>query len=285
MGIDAAGTVQLGSHTVHRLGFGAMRICGPDIWGPPADPAEARRVLRRVLELGLDLVDTADSYGPAISEELIAEAWWPYPKGLLVATKGGLHRKRADDWSRDARPAHLKSAVAGSLRRLKVDRITLYQLHAPDPNVPFEDSVGAIAEERAAGRIEHVGLSNVNVEQLAQARAIVPIVSVQNRYNLVDRTSEKVLRYCTEHGITFLPWRPLALGTFGAPGGSVARIADRHGATPSQVALAWLLARSPVMAPIPGTGRVDHLEENCAAADLALTDADVALLDRAGRAG
>src|SRR5688572_11709623 len=203
MGIDAAGTFQLGSRTVHRLGFGAMRICGPDIWGPPKDPAEARRVLRRVLELGIDLVDTADSYGPAVSEDLIAEVLSPYPPQLLIATKGGLLRKHADDWSRDARPDHLRAALTGTLRRLRIDRVTLYQLHAPDPNVPFEDSVGVLAEERAAGRIEHVGLSNVNVPQIVAARAIVPIVSVQNRYNLVDRTSEKVLQYCTEHGIGF----------------------------------------------------------------------------------
>jgi aryl-alcohol dehydrogenase-like predicted oxidoreductase len=230
-GIDAAGTFQLGSRKVHRLGFGAMRICGPDIWGPPKDPAEARRVLRRVVELGVDLIDTADSYGPHVSEELIAEVLSPYPSHLLVATKGGCSANTPTT----GRATHTRRTSA---RRSRHPETTAHRPgHAlPAPRArsegPFEDSVGVLAEERAAGRIEHVGLSNVNVPQIVAARAIVPIVSVQNRYNLVDRTSEKVLQYCTEHGIGFLPWRPLATGTFAAPGGSVARIAEGHGATP-----------------------------------------------------
>jgi aryl-alcohol dehydrogenase-like predicted oxidoreductase len=278
VGIEAAGAFPIGRHVVGRLGFGAMRLCGPGIWGPPNDAAEARRVLRRVVEHGITLIDTADSYGPAVSEELIAEVLHPYPANLVIATKGGLLRRGPDDWSRDARPEHLKQALRGSLKRLNVECITLYQLHAPDPKVPFEDSVGAIAEERLAGRIEHVGLSNVTVAQIEAARRIVPIVTVQNRYNLLDRGSENVLRWCTEHGIGFLPWRPLAVGVLA---GVVASIGERIGATPAQVALAWLLARSPVMLPIPGTGTVAHLDENCGAAGVVLSDRDLATLDRA----
>ncbi len=281
MGVAAAGAFPIGSHVVGRLGFGAMRITGPDIWGPPSDAEEARRVLHRVVDQGITLVDTADSYGPAVSEDLIAEVLYPYPTKLVIATKGGLLRRESADWSRDARPEHLKEALRGSLRRLRVDRITLYQLHAPDSKVPFEDSVGAIAEERLAGRIEHVGLSNVTVAQIEAAREIVPIVTVQNRYNLLDRSSESVLRYCTERGIGFMPWRPLAVGTLAAPDGIVAQIAENLVATPAQIALAWLLARSPVMMPIPGTSRVDHLDENCGAADVLLSSDEIGALDRA----
>jgi aryl-alcohol dehydrogenase-like predicted oxidoreductase len=279
--VAAAGAFPIGTHVVGRLGFGAMRICGPDIWGPPIDRAEARRVLSRVVEHGITLIDTADSYGPAVSEEMIAEVLYPYPAKMVIATKGGLLRREPADWSRDARPEHLRRALLGSLKRLRVERITLYQLHAPDSKVPFEDSVGALAEERAAGRIEHVGLSNVTVAQIEKAREIVPIATVQNRYNLLDRSSESVLRWCTQHGIGFMPWRPLAVGMLGEPSGTVARIAQNLGATPTQVALAWLLARSPVMLPIPGTSRTDHLDENCGAADLLLSPEELAELDRA----
>jgi len=281
MGVAAAGAFPIGTHVVGRLGFGAMRICGPDIWGPPADPAEARQVLQRVVEHGVTLIDTADSYGPAVSEDLLAEALFPYPTKLVIATKGGLLRREPADWSRDGRPEHLKRALQASLRRLRLERISLYQLHAPDSKVPFEDSVGAIAEERLAGRVEHVGLSNVTVAQIEAARAIVPIATVQNRYNLLDRSSESVLRWCTQHGIGFMPWRPLLVGALGEPGGVVHTIANNLGATPPQIALAWLLARSPVMLPIPGTSNLAHLDENCAAADVLLSADELAALDRA----
>ena len=261
-----------------RIGFGAMRICGPQILGWPADRENALRVLRRAVELGVNLIDTADSYGPEVSELLIAEALHPYPDGLAIATKGGLLRTDSGAWPRDARPEHLREACEGSLSRLRLDRIDLYQLHAPDPEVPFEESVGALARLREEGKIRHVGLSNVSVEQLHRAQAIVPIVSVQNRYSLADRSSEDVLEECERQSIAFFPWYPLAAGDLAQPGGAVGRVASARGAPPAQVALAWLLARSPVVVPIPGTASAAHLEENVAALDLELTPEELAAL-------
>jgi pyridoxine 4-dehydrogenase len=267
-----------GTLDVRRMGFGAMRITGPQILGWPDDRENALRVLRRAVELGVNLIDTADSYGPEVSELLIAEALQPYPDGLVIATKGGLRREGSGAWPRDGRPEHLREACEGSLRRLRLDRIDLYQLHAPDPNVPFEDSVGELARLREEGKIRHVGLSNVSVDQLNRAQELVPVVSVQNRYNLADRASEDVLEECDRQGIAFFPWYPLAVGDLAQPGGVVGRIASARGATPAQVALAWLLARSPVVVPIPGTASLRHLEENAAALDLELTDEELAEL-------
>jgi len=264
-----------GDLEVQRLGFGAMRITGKGIWGPPADPEEAKRLLRRVLELGIDLIDTADSYGPEVSENLIAEALHPYPDGLVIATKGGLRRTGPGEWPRDARPERLKECCEASLRRLKLDRIDLYQLHSPDPRVPYEDSVGALKELQDEGKIRHIGISNVSVEELEQARGLVNVVTVQNRYNLEDRDSEDVLEACEKLGIGFIPWFPLATGRLAEPGGPLDRIARERDATPGQIALAWLLARSPVMLPIPGTSSVEHLEENVAAATIELTQDEV----------
>jgi pyridoxine 4-dehydrogenase len=260
-----------GDLNVRRLGFGAMRITGDGIWGPPDDPEAARRLLRRVPELDINLIDTADSYGPEVSENLIAEALHPYPDGLVIATKGGLQRTGPGEWPRDARPEHLREACEASLRRLRVDRIDLYQLHAPDDNVPYEDSVGALKEMQDEGKIRHVGVSNVSVDQLEQARGIVEVVTVQNRYNLTDRSSEDVLEVCEEAGIGFIPWFPLAMGSLADEGGPLDELAARHGAAPSQVTLAWLLAHSPVMLPIPGTSSIEHLEENVAATQLSLS--------------
>jgi pyridoxine 4-dehydrogenase len=260
-----------GDLEVHRLGFGAMRITGEGIWGPPDDPEEAKRLLRRVPELGIDLIDTADSYGPEVSENLIAEALHPYPEGLVIATKGGLTRTGPGEWPRDARPERLKACCEASLRRLKLDRIDLYQLHSPDPRVPYEDSVGALKELQDEGKIRHVGISNVSLEELAQARGIVEVVTVQNRYNLTDRHSEDVLDACEQAGIGFIPWFPLATGRLAEPGGPLDEIAHAHDATPAQIALAWLLARSPVMLPIPGTSSIEHLEENVAATQIRLS--------------
>jgi aryl-alcohol dehydrogenase-like predicted oxidoreductase len=271
--------IRVGDLTVNRLGFGAMRICGPNVWGPPKDRDAAHRVLRRALELGVDFLDTADSYGPHVDEDLIAEALHPYPKGLVIATKGGLLRPRPGAWDRDGRPEHLKLALEGSLKRLKVERIDLYQLHAPDPKVPLEDSLGAIVDAQKAGKIRHIGVSNVNEDQLDQALAIAPVVSVQNRYGPGARASEDLVDRCELEGLAFLPWAPLDQGG-AAQNPALERIARDHGATPRQVALAWLLARSPVMLPIPGTGSVTHLEENIAARALALTPEDIAELNR-----
>jgi pyridoxine 4-dehydrogenase len=243
--------------------------------GPPDDPEEAKRLLRRVVELGIDLIDTADSYGPEVSENLIAEALHPYPDGLVIATKGGLRRTGRGEWPRDARPERLKECCEGSLRRLRLERIDLYQLHAPDPKVPYEDSIGALKELQDEGKIRHVGVSNVSLEQLEQARAIVEVVSVQNRYNLTDRHSEDVLEECERAGIAFLPWFPLATGRLAEPGGILDSIARAHDATPAQTALAWLLARSPVMLPIPGTSSIEHLEENVAATRIELSPSEV----------
>ena len=235
-------------------------------------------MLKRVLELGIDFIDTADSYGPHVSEQLIAEALHPYPDGLLIATKGGLERTGPGEWPRNGRPEHLKAACEGSLRDLRVDRVDLYQLHAPDENVPYAESVGALKELQDEGKIRHIGVSNVSVEQLAQAREIVDVVTVQNRFNLLDREDQDVLDVCDRDGIGFIPWFPLEAGKLAEPGGAVDEIAAAHGATCGQVALAWLLAHSPVVLPIPGTGSVAHLEENVAAAELELTAAEVAQL-------
>ena len=270
-------TIRIGGDLeVLRIGFGAMRITGPQILGWPADRENALRVLRRAVELGVNLIDTADSYGPEVSELLIAEALHPYPETLLIATKGGLLRTDSGAWPRDARPEHLREACEGSLRRLRLDRIDLYQLHAPDPDVPFEESVGELVRLRDEGKIRYVGLSNVSVEQLRRAQELVPVVSVQNRYSLADRSSEDVLDECERQGIAFLPWYPLAAGDLAQPGGTVGRAASARGATPAQVALAWLLARSPVTVPIPGTSSLRHLEENVAALDLELTPEELA---------
>jgi pyridoxine 4-dehydrogenase len=264
-----------GDLEVRRLGFGAMRITGRGIWGPPDDPDEARAVLRRVVELGLNLIDTADSYGPEVSENLIAETLYPYPDGLVIATKGGLRRTGPGQWPRDARPERLKECCEGSLRRLRLERIDLYQLHSPDPAVPLEDSLGALKELQDEGKIRHIGISNVSLDELERARELVDVVTVQNRYNLVDRHSEDVLDACEAAGIGFIPWFPLATGDLARPGGPLDEVARARDATPGQVALAWLLARSPVMLPIPGTSSVEHLEENVAAAELHLSDADL----------
>jgi aryl-alcohol dehydrogenase-like predicted oxidoreductase len=256
------------------MGFGAMRITGEGIWGEPENPEEARRVLRRTLELGINFIDTADSYGSKVSERLIAETLHPYPDGLVIATKGGLTRPGPGRWEPDGRPEHLREACEGSLRRLKVDRIDLYQLHRIDPRVPPEEQVGTLAELREEGKIRHVGLSEVGVEEIEQARDIVPIASVQNRYNLISRGSEDVLHFCEREGMGFIPWFPLATGNLARPGGPLDEIAARYNATPGQIALAWLLWRSPVMLPIPGTSSVKHLEENVAAASLELDGAE-----------
>jgi pyridoxine 4-dehydrogenase len=284
----AAGSLLLGgSLPVHRMGFGAMRITGEGVWGPPRDRAAACAVLRRAVELGVNLIDTADSYGPAVSEELIAEALYPYPRGLVIATKGGLVRPGPDVWERKADPAHLRAACEANLRRLRVECIDLYQLHAPDPAVPLEDSLGALADLQRAGKVRLVGVSSVCAEELARARRIVEVVTVQNRYNLEYRVHEDVIAACEQAGIGFIPWYPLGAGpllhgTGRSPERAAAlrQVAERHGVTAAQVALAWLLRRSPVMLPIPGTGSVAHLEENVAGAAVRLTDADCAELDR-----
>jgi pyridoxine 4-dehydrogenase len=278
---ETAGTIAIGDHRVRRLGFGAMRITGRGIWGPPEDHDQAIAVLRRAVELGVNLIDTADSYGPEVSENLIAEALHPYPDDLLIATKGGFIRTGPNRWTPDGRPEHLREACEGSLRRLRLDAIELYQLHRPDPKVPYEVSVGALKKLQDEGKIRHIGVSNVAVDQLEVARAIVDVVSVQNRFNLVDRSSEDVLRRSEEYGTVFFPWYPLAAGDLAKSGGPVDQIASQRGATPGQVALAWLRGRSPVLLPIPGTSHVAHLEENLAAASLSLTDAELAQLDAA----
>jgi aryl-alcohol dehydrogenase-like predicted oxidoreductase len=264
-----------GDLEVRRLGFGAMRITGNGIWGPPDDLDEAKRVLRRVVELGINLIDTADSYGPEVSENLIAETLHPYPEGLVIATKGGLRRSGPGQWPRDGRPDRLKECCEASLRRLRLERIDLYQLHSPDPRVPLEDSLGALKELQDEGKIRHIGISNVSRSELDRARDVVEVVTVQNRYNLTDRHSEDVLEACERDGIGFIPWYPLATGDLARPSGPLDELARSHDATPGQLALAWLLARSPVMLPIPGTGSVAHLEENTAAAELELAPDEV----------
>jgi pyridoxine 4-dehydrogenase len=271
-----------GDLEVRRLGFGAMRITGEGIWGPPADPDGARNLLRHVVQAGVNLIDTADSYGPEVSENLIAEALHPYPDGLVIATKGGLTRPGPGVWERDCRPERLKRCCEDSLRRLKLERIDLYQLHAVDPKVPLEDSVGALAELRDEGKIRHVGVSNVSVDELRRARKVVPIVSVQNRYNLVDRASEDVLAECEQDSLAFLPWFPLATGNLARPGGALADVASKHDATPAQVALAWLLQHSPVTLPIPGTSSIEHFDENMGALRVRLSEEEMRLLEAAG---
>jgi pyridoxine 4-dehydrogenase len=270
-----------GDLEVRRLGFGAMRITGDGIWGPPDDPEEARRLLRRVVELGVNLIDTADSYGPEVSENLIAEALHPYPDGLVIATKGGLRRTGPGEWPRDARPERLKECCEGSLRRLRLERIDLYQLHSPDSRVPLEDSLGALKELQDEGKIRHIGISNVSGEELDRARAVVDVVTVQNRYNLTERHSESVLEACERDGIGFIPWFPLATGDLARSGGPLDEVARRHDATPGQLALAWLLARSPVMLPIPGTGSIEHFEENMQAESIQLARDEIERLEEA----
>lgn len=279
---DSAGTLTLGGDIeVRRLGYGAMRITGEGVWGPPEDLEGAKAVLKRVPELGITLIDTADSYGPDVSEELIAEVLHPYD-GLTIATKGGLERTGPGKWPRNGNPEHLKQACEGSLRRLKVDQIDIYQLHSPDDNVPYEESVGAVKELQDEGKVKHLGISNVSVEQLEQARGIIDVVSVQNRFNLGDRDSEDVLDRCEELGIGFIPWFPLAAGDLAEPGGPAKEIAEKHDVSTGQVALAWLLRRSNVILPIPGTSSVDHLEENVAATGIELSDEEFAELNKAG---
>jgi aryl-alcohol dehydrogenase-like predicted oxidoreductase len=265
--------IRLGELEVNRLGFGAMRVCGPSVWGPPQDRSHALQVLRRAYELGCNFFDTADSYGPHVDEELIAEALHPYPKDLVIATKGGLLRPRASAWDEDGRPEHLRRALEGSLQRLRLERIDLYQLHAPDPRVPFEDSVGALADFLKEGKIRHAGVSNVSVKQLEIAKRILPIVSVQNEYNLENRSSEDVLKACEKLGIAFLPWYPLGAGGV-LRSSKIREISKKTKATPAQVAIAWLLKKSPAMLPIPGTNSLKHLEDNVAAAKLELADED-----------
>lgn len=273
----AAGTIAIGDDlTVNRLGFGAMRITGPGIIGDPPDRDEAKRVLRRAVELGIDFIDTADSYGPRVSEELIAEALHPYPAGLTIATKGGLLRPGPGRWDPDGRPAHLRAALEGSLRALRLERIDLYQLHRPDPNVPYEESIGALVELRQEGKIRHIGVSNVTGDELRRARQVTAIVAVQNRYNPLDRRSDDLLDSCARDGLVFLPWAPVGQGDIGNE--VVTDVARRHGVSPYQVVIAWLLARSPAMLPIPGTGSVAHLEDNVAAAQIALSPDEFAAI-------
>ena len=265
-----AGSVSLGGQlSVHRLGYGAMRLTGDGIWGPPKDRKAALAVLSRAVELGVNFIDTADSYGPGVSEELIAEALFPYPKDLVIATKGGWNRPGPNQWTHDASPAHLRNAIEGSLKRLHLDRIEVYQLHAPDPIVPFETSVETLAELQKEGKIHLVGLSNVTREHIERARKIVSIVSIQNRYSFADREWDCVVDHCERNGLAFIPWFPLGAGK--VAGEILNRVAKAHQSTPLQVALAWLLQRSPIMLPIPGTSSVEHLEENIQAASLRLT--------------
>ena len=276
----AAGTLKLGDLTVNRLAFGAMRVAGPDIWGEPKDRAAMRKLLARAFELGHNFFDTADSYGPDVSEILIAEALHPYPKELVIGTKGGLTRPSRHRWDENGRPEHLRRAVDGSLKRLRLERIDLYQFHAPDPRVPYAESIGTLAELQRAGKIRHLGVSNVTVKQLEEARRIAPIVSVQNEYNIENRESGGVLAACEKARIAFIPWYPLGAGR-ALRSAKVNRVAAGLGATPAQVAIAWLLACSPVMLPIPGTGSITHLEENAAAGRLVLSAGDLSALDRA----
>jgi pyridoxine 4-dehydrogenase len=278
--MSGAGRIAIGDLDVDRLGYGAMRITGSGIWGLPADPDAAVALLRRAVELGVDFIDTADSYGPNVSEELIARALAPYD-GIVVATKGGLTRAGPERWAADGRPAHLRKALEGSLRRLRVERIDLYQFHRPDPKVPLVDSLGVLVEARQAGKIRHIGISNVDLRQLEEALEIAPIVSVQNRYSVLDRDAEDVLDECTRRGIAFIPWYPLAAGSAGTATGVIETVAGAHGATTGQIALAWLLASSPMMVPIPGTSQIAHLEENVAAAEIALSAAELDALTRA----
>ena len=278
-----SGTFDIGGElTVHRLGFGAMQLTGKGIWGEPDDPETCRSVLRRAVELGVDFIDTADSYGPHVSERLIAEALHPYPEGLVVATKAGLERTGPGQWPVNGHPDHLREACEGSLRRLRLETIDLYQLHRIDRKYPAEDQIGTLMELREQGKIRHIGLSEVTVEQLDEARSMTPIATVQNRYNVADRAAEDVLEACEREGIGFIPWFPLNTGKLAVAGGPLDELARRHGTSPAQLALAWLLHRSPVMLPIPGTSSVAHLEENVAAAGIELSADEVRELERAG---
>jgi aryl-alcohol dehydrogenase-like predicted oxidoreductase len=270
--VEESSTLSLGVLNVHRLGFGAMQLPGPGVWGPPRDHDGAIAVLRRAVELGVDLIDTADSYGPNVSEELIREALHPYPGNLKIATKAGLTRSGPGAWAPCGRPDYLRRQCEGSLLRLGVERIDLFQLHRVDPDVPAEEQYGLLKSLRDEGKVSEVGLSEVSVSQIESASAIVPIVSVQNQYNIAQRSADDVLDYCTGHQIGFIPWFPLASGRLSQPGGPLDQVAQQTGATTSQVCLAWLLRRSPVMLPIPGTSSLEHLEENCAAASIALSD-------------
>jgi pyridoxine 4-dehydrogenase len=280
----ASGQFKIGETEINRLGFGAMRVTGDGIWGPPKDLDEAKATLKRVPELGINLIDTADSYGPFVSEDLIHEVLYPYKdKNLLIATKGGLTRLGPNIWQPVGRPEYLKQCVQMSMRRLGVEQIDLWQLHRIDAKVPAKEQFEAIAEMQKDGWIRHVGLSEVSIDEIEAARRHFPVVTVQNQYNLIDRKSEDVLDHCEKHGIGFIPWFPLAAGDLAKPGSVLDGIAKRLGASPSQVALAWILKRSPVMLPIPGTGKVKHLEENVAAANLTLSDEDFAALDDQGR--
>jgi aryl-alcohol dehydrogenase-like predicted oxidoreductase len=271
--VSLAGGISLGGEiSVHRLGFGAMRLTGEGIWGPPKDRNMALAVLRRAVELDVNFIDTADSYGPNVSEELIAEALFPYPAGLVIATKGGWNRPGPNQWTHDASPAHLRKAVEGSLKRLRLDRIDVYQLHIPDPAISFEASVETLAQLRNEGKIRLVALSNVTQEHIERARKIVPIVSVQNRYSFADREWDYVVDYCERNGIAFIPWYPLGAGK--VAGDVLNQIAQAHRASPTQIALAWLLRRSSIVLPIPGTSSIEHLEQNVASASLRLTDED-----------
>jgi pyridoxine 4-dehydrogenase len=276
---SVAGSVSLGGElTVHRLGFGAMRLTGEGIWGPPKNRSEALAVLRRAVELGVNFIDTADSYGPNVSEELIAEALFPYPADLVIATKGGWNRPGPNQWTHNATPAHLRKAVEGSLQRLRLDRIDVYQLHIPDPVTSFEDSVGTLAQLKEEGKIRLVALSNVTQEHIERARKIVPIVSVQNRYSFADREWDYVVDYCERNAIAFIPWFPLGAGR--VAGQALEQVARAHQATPHQIAIAWLLKRSSIMLPIPGTSSVKHLEENVAATAVRLSDEEFQKLSR-----
>ncbi len=280
---SASGNFRLGGDLeIHRLGFGAMRITGEGIWGEPKDASQAKKVLRRAVELGVDFIDTSDAYGPEVSERLIAEALHPYPKNLIIATKGGLTRSGPNQWAPVGRPEYLRQCVEMSLRRLKLERIDLWQLHRIDPKVPVEESLGAIKELQQQGKIRHVGLSEVTPEEIEQASKVLPIVSAQNEYNLGDRKNEKTLQYCEQHQIGFIPWFPVAAGKLARPGGPLDQLAKQHHATVAQLSLAWLLHRSPVMLPIPGTSSIEHLEENIGAASLHLSDSEWSRIEQSG---
>jgi pyridoxine 4-dehydrogenase len=274
-----------GEFTVNRLGYGAMRITGPGIWGEPKNRGEAIKVLRKAVELGVNFIDTADSYGPEVSENLIAEALYPYPKDLVIATKGGFTRSGPNKWTEDGRPAYLRQCVEMSLRRLKLERIDLYQLHRIDPAVPVEESLGALKEFQQAGKIRHIGLSEVSAAEIERANKTVRIVSVQNQYNLSDRRHEAVLKYSEEHNLGFIPWFPVASGKLAQAGGPLDRVAKQHKATVAQLSLAWLLHHSPVLLPIPGTSSVNHLEENLAAARLELSAEEWKAIEEAAAKG
>jgi pyridoxine 4-dehydrogenase len=278
----AAGTIDIGGDlTVNRLGFGAMRLTGSGIWGEPPDPDEAKAVLRRAVELDVNVIDTADSYGPHVSETLIAQALYPYPDDLVIATKGGLERTGPGQWPANGRPEHLREACEGSLRRLRLEQVPLYQFHRPDPRVPLEDSIGALVELKEAGKIRHIGVSNVTEEQLRRAQRLTPVVSIQNRYNVDDRRSESLVDLCEQEQLVFLPWAPIQDSDSNR---AVRQVAERHGVSVRQVVLAWLLARSPAIIPIPGTGSVAHLEDNIAAAALRLSPDEVAAVTQGSAA-